>query len=49
MVAPSCALMSSPTIGSPRSAKRFAHAGSLAMKTGMQFTTAQPASSAHSM
>jgi hypothetical protein len=40
--------MSSPMIGSPRSAKRRAQRGSLAMNTGMQLTMATPASSAHS-
>ena len=38
IVAPTCDLMSSPTMGSPASANRLAHSGSLAMNTGMQFT-----------
>ena len=43
MVAPTWLLMSSPMIGRPRSLKRFCQYGSRPMKTGMQFTKAQPA------
>ncbi len=43
IVAPTCDLMSSPMIGSPASSKRRAKWPPLAMKTGMQFTIAQPA------
>ena len=45
MVAPTCDLMSSPTIGRPFSSKRRRQYGSRAMKTGMQLTNAQPAES----
>src|SRR5213075_809497 len=45
IVAPTCDLMSSPMIGSPRSAKRFCQYGSDAINTGMQLMNAQPASS----
>ena len=43
IVAPTCDLMSSPMIGRPAASKRFCQYGSRAMKTGMQFTIAQPA------
>ena len=45
MVAPTWDLMSSPMTGRPRSWNRFCQYGSRAMKTGMQLTKAQPASS----
>src|SRR4026207_332637 len=45
MVAPTCDLMSSPTIGRPAFLKRLPQYSSLAMKTGMQLTKPQPASS----
>ncbi len=45
MVAPTCDFTSSPTIGRPFSSKRRCQYGSRAMKTGMQLTNAQPASS----
>ncbi len=48
MVAPTWLLMSSPMIGRPLARKRSAHSGLEAMKTGMQLTKAQPASSARS-
>ena len=44
IVAPTWLLMSSPTIGTPASVKRCAHAGSLAMNTGIAFTKPTPAS-----
>ena len=44
MVAPTCDLTSSPTIGRPRSSKRRRQYSSRAMKTGMQLTKPQPAS-----
>ncbi len=44
IVAPTWDLMSSPTIGSPALTKRRFQYSSRAMKTGMQFTIAQPAS-----
>ena len=43
IVAPTCDLMSSPMIGTPACSKRRCQYGSRAMKTGMQFTIAQPA------
>ena len=46
IVAPTWDLMSSPTIGTPRRRKRSAQESLPAMKTGMQLTSAQPASSA---
>ena len=45
IVAPTWDLMSSPTIGSPAFSKRLFQYFSRAMKTGMQLTNAQPASS----
>ena len=45
MVAPTWLLMSSPMIGTPARRKRLAQYSSRAMKTGMQLTIAQPASS----
>ena len=45
MVAPTCDLMSSPTIGRPFSSKRRCQYCSRAMNTGMQLTNAQPAES----
>jgi hypothetical protein len=45
IVAPTCDLMSSPMIGRPFSSKRRCQYFSRAMKTGMQLTIAQPASS----
>src|SRR5438874_1184495 len=42
MVAPTCDLMSSPTIGSPAFLKRLFQYSSRAMKTGMQLTNAHP-------
>src|SRR3546814_6915108 len=48
IVAPSCALISSPITGTPASAKRRPHSGSLAMNTGMALTKATPARNAHS-
>ncbi len=45
MVAPTCDLMSSPTIGRPALRKRSPQYSSRAMNTGMQFTKPQPASS----
>ncbi len=44
MVAPTCDLMSSPTIGTPASVNLAAHSGSEAMNTGMALTNATPAS-----
>ena len=44
MVEPTWLLMSSPTIGTPASRNLRAHTGSEAMKTGMAFTKATPAS-----
>ena len=44
IVAPTCDLMSSPTIGRPFFLKRLPQYSSRAMKTGMQFTKPQPAS-----
>ncbi len=46
MVAPTCDLMSSPTIGTPACSNFAAHSGSDAMKTGMALTNATPASRA---
>ena len=43
IVAPTWLLMSSPTIGTPASANRFAHSPFEAMNTGMQFTNPAPA------
>ena len=48
MVEPTWLLMSSPTMGTPASANRRAHSRSLAMNTGMQFTSPTPASRAAS-
>ncbi len=47
MVAPTCDLMSSPTIGTPASVNFCAHSGSDAMKTGSALTKATPASRQH--
>lgn len=47
MVAPTCDLMSSPTIGTPASVNFFAQTGSEAMKTGSALTKATPASMQH--
>src|SRR3954464_282032 len=44
IVAPTCDLMSSPTIGRFALRKRLFQYSSRAMKTGMQFTKPQPAS-----
>ena len=44
IVAPTCDLMSSPTIGTPASVNLAAHSGSEAMNTGMALTKATPAS-----
>src|SRR5215469_12383070 len=44
IVAPTCDLMSSPTIGRPAFLKRLFQYCSRAMNTGMQFTNPQPAS-----
>jgi hypothetical protein len=43
IVAPTCDLMSSPMIGTPAFLKRSLQYFSRPMKTGMQFTIAQPA------
>src|ERR1700712_5468332 len=48
MVAPTWLLISSPTSGSPALSNLARHLGSDAMKTGMQLTKPQPASSARS-
>jgi len=47
IVAPSWLFTSSPMTGRPFFSKRLAHAGSLAMKTGMLLMKATPASRAH--
>ena len=47
MVAPTCDLMSSPTIGTPAASNFAAHSGSDAMKTGSALTNATLASMAH--
>ena len=44
IVAPTCDLMSSPTIGTPAARNFSAHSGVPAMKTGSALTNATPAS-----
>ena len=44
IVEPTWLFTSSPMIGTPAFSKRVAQTGSLAMKTGMAFTKATPAS-----